>query len=76
MLSAEPKAETDNTYRVLDYSGYHRNGILKEINSQLDIALSNHATHSLVKKIVHQEVIQQDTNFIDVCRRSSDTYQL
>ena len=50
MLSAESKTETDNTYRVLYYSGYHRNGILKEINSQFDIALSNHATYGLVKK--------------------------
>ena len=76
MLSALPKAETDNTYRVLDYSGYHRNGILKEINTQFDIAVGKSCTYSLVKKIVHQEVIQQDPIFNDVCHRSSETYQL
>ena len=27
MLSAEPKAEADNTYRDLDYLGYHKNRI-------------------------------------------------
>ena len=26
-LSAESKAEADNTYRYLDYSGYHKNQI-------------------------------------------------
>ena len=25
MLPAEPKAEADNTYRDLDYLGYHKN---------------------------------------------------
>ena len=28
MLSAEPKAEDDNTYRDLDYLGYHKNIML------------------------------------------------
>ena len=43
MLSAEPKAEVDNTYMYQDYSGYHKNRILKEINTQFDIALGNYA---------------------------------
>ena len=28
MLSAEPKAEDDNTYTDLDYLGYHKNIML------------------------------------------------
>ena len=43
MLSAEPKAEVDNTYMYQDYSGYHKYRILKEINIQFDIALGNYA---------------------------------
>ena len=27
LLSAEPKAEADNTYRDLDYLGYHTNRV-------------------------------------------------
>ena len=43
MLSAEPKAKVDNTYMYHDYSEYHKIRILKEINTQFDIALGNYA---------------------------------
>ena len=58
MLSAEPKAEADNTYRDLDYSGYPHTKSYNcfiihcfEINNdkytvarnRFDIALGNHA---------------------------------
>ena len=32
MLSAEWKAEADNTYQDLDYLGYHKNRISNNIN--------------------------------------------
>ena len=60
MLPAEPKAEDDNTYRDLDYLGYHKKRIslfiihclIEENNdkhtvarNRIDIVLGNHALH-------------------------------
>ena len=62
MLSAEPKAEADNTYRDLDYLGYHKKPnliidllyiVLKKITTNtpsqgtwIDIVIGNHALHA------------------------------
>ena len=67
MLSAEPKAEVDNTYKYQHYSAYHKNRILKEIHTVWCcswISCIARATYRLVKKSCIKRLIQPNVTLI------------